>query len=117
MKRYDFLILFFLLFLGALFFSRPVAIKGEELYIYRHGSLLAHYPLDENRVLDFQWGRETNEVTIQDGEAWVSDANCFNQHCTAHKPISRTGENIVCLPHGFILMIKGGEEIVHGILN
>lgn len=118
MKRYDFLLLIFFISFGALIvFMVPSAQKGEQLFIYRYGEFLAQYPLKEDRVLDFDWKKSINQVSIKDGEVWMSGANCYNQHCLEHKPISKSGENIVCLPHGFVLLIKGAEEEIQGVLN
>ncbi len=50
-------------------------------------------------VYEFSSSEGTNKVTVQDGKAWVSFADCPLQKCAQHAPISRVGEIIVCLPH------------------
>lgn len=54
----------------------------------------------------------TNRVVIQGGQVKVERANCANQVCVHHAPISKRGEQIVCLPHGLVIQIGKGEEDV-----
>lgn len=54
----------------------------------------------------------TNRVVIRDGAVKVERANCANQVCVHHDPISKRGEQIVCLPHGLVIQIGRGEEDV-----
>ena len=44
-------------------------------------------------------------------------ASCPDGICAAHKPISREGESIVCLPHRVVITVRtvedeGGPDIV-----
>ena len=38
-------------------------------------------------------------------------SNCSNQVCVNHDPISRAGEQIVCLPHGLVVEIVQDEDM------
>ena len=49
-------------------------------------------------------------MTIQDGQAFIEEADCPDKLCVKHKPISRNGESIICLPHKLAIRIVGGEE-------
>ena len=50
-------------------------------------------------------GKNTNTLVIKDGMAYISHANCPDKICVAHRPISKTGETIVCLPHRLVVEI------------
>lgn len=118
MKTYDWIILLALLGLGiGLLILQPAAYRGEELEVYRNGKLIASYPLQVDKVLEFNEAGNYNQVTISQGSVLMSASSCYNQDCLDHLPISKTGENIVCLPHGFVLVIQGAQEELHGILN
>lgn len=52
----------------------------------------------------------TNVVHIEDGRVWVERANCGNQVCVEHDPISEPGEQIVCLPHGMVVEVVANAE-------
>ena len=51
--------------------------------------------------------RGTNTLIIQDGEVWISEANCPNQDCVKQGKISMNGEMLVCLPHRVTVSIVG----------
>lgn len=51
-----------------------------------------------------------NTVRIHDGVVEVAEADCSNQICVEHDPISQPGEQIVCLPHGLVVEVVADEE-------
>lgn len=51
-----------------------------------------------------------NVISISEGRVEVKSANCGNQVCVDHSPISRTGEQIVCLPHGLVVEVVEEES-------
>ena len=54
-------------------------------------------------------GEWENVLVIKDGVAFVESADCPDEVCVAHLPISREGETIVCLPHRLVIRIVGGD--------
>lgn len=48
-----------------------------------------------------------NVLMIQDGKAWISEANCPNLDCVHKGTISQNGEMLVCLPHRMTVSISG----------
>ena len=67
-------------------------------------------PLSEDTEITVNTENGVNHVVINNGEAWVSDADCNEQICVSHRAISKTGEQIVCLPHRVVLEIINGED-------
>ena len=53
-------------------------------------------------------------LVVADGQATVTQATCPDQICVRHRPISRTGETIVCLPAGVVVTVVGGNAPVDG---
>jgi len=51
-----------------------------------------------------------NVVRVHGGEVEVIEANCENQVCVEHAPISAAGEQIVCLPHGVVVQVAERAE-------
>ena len=45
-------------------------------------------------------------LIIKDGEAYMQEADCPNQICVHHSPVSHKGETIVCLPNRVIIEIR-----------
>lgn len=55
-------------------------------------------------------GNITNTVVIEQGSAYVENADCPDKICQKHNPISKTGESIICLPNKVVITIEGGSE-------
>ena len=66
------------------------------------------YPLNKDGVFSLNGG--TNTLVIENGEAWVSEADCPDKICMGMGKISRDGEFIACLPNQVIIVVEGGEE-------
>lgn len=77
-----------------------VIIDGKEAGVY---SLLS----DEEVLIETEGGAFFNKLIIKDGYAYVAEANCADEICVEHRPISKSGETIVCLPHKLVIVIEG----------
>ena len=66
------------------------------------------YPLSKDGVFSLNGG--TNTLVIENGEAWVSEADCPDKICMGMGKISKNGEFIACLPNQVIIVVEGGEE-------
>ena len=95
--------------LGAIyFFARE---DGNTVTITVDGELFAEYPLDEDRTVEIRIGENLNVLVIENGKAYVSEASCPDGICSAHKPIYREGESIICLPNKVVVTVSiSGEE-------
>ncbi len=83
--------------------------EGTYAVITHHGTEVARYPLAEDRSVTI--GTDAfNTITISDGMVFVSDANCGDHTCIKTGRISRQGEQIICLPHAFIIEVVGGDQ-------
>lgn len=86
-------------FSAAFAFSRggggTVTVKADNETVYT-GSL--YY--DRTVKLD------GNTVVIENGSVYVSDADCKNQICVNHSPITKKGGSIICLPNKVIVEIE-----------
>ncbi len=81
-----------------------VKINGDINY---KGSL---YQSKELVVDGYQKG--SNRIVIQDGFVYMADADCPDKLCEHMGKISKTGENIVCMPHRVVVEIVGdGSEL------
>ncbi len=86
------------------------AKKGGTVEVYVDGKLTYSYALDKNRTFEVDCDNGKNVVEIKDGKVSVIDADCNNRACVKSKAISKKGEQIVCLPHKLIVVIKDGSE-------
>ena len=97
---------------AAFFFLRG---EGDTVTVSVDGKHYGTYPLHTDLTLSIRTGEdgeEENLLVIRDGTARVESATCPDGICAAHKPISREGESIVCLPHRVVITVhtSDGEE-------
>ena len=52
----------------------------------------------------------TNVVIIEGGAACIASADCPNQSCVHQKPISKPGEQLICLPHHLWVEVVAGKS-------
>ena len=79
------------------------------------GAVVARYPLDEDGVFPLNGG--TNILVIEDGLAWMQEANCPDHICMLIGKINKTGQVITCLPNLLTVTIEGGEQLVDGVVG
>ena len=82
---------------------------GVRVDVEIDGELVKSYPLSEETRVTLGNGEWENVLVIKDGVAFVESADCPDEVCVAHLPISREGETIVCLPHRLVIRIVGGD--------
>ena len=83
--------------------------EGDTVSVYIDGEFYESYPLSVNISVDIVTGEDKsglNTLVIKDGKAYVEYASCPDGICAAHKPISREGESIVCLPNRVVVSVK-----------
>ena len=81
-----------------------VSINGEEKYVY---------PITDNIETDIitgENGKNINTLVIEDGKAYIKSATCPDKICVGHRPISKDGETIVCLPHKIVISVSDEKK-------
>ena len=106
-----------LLGLGFLLFRA----EGDSVEVRVDGQITAKYPLPVDRTVEIVTGEKNDQhnlLVIQNGEARVLQASCPDGICAAHRPISRRGESIACLPHRVVITVRTAEgEITPDIIT
>ena len=59
--------------------------------------------------LKLEEGMSYNLISVTDGKVVVEAADCKDQICVRHKPVSSKGESIICLPHRLVVEIVSDE--------
>ena len=78
---------------------------GNNVAVIKNGEQIAVCSLKENLTLPITDDNHTNMLVIKDGKAYISQANCPEKICVNHRPVSKTGEAIVCLPAKLMIEI------------
>lgn len=79
---------------------------GGTVAVMIDGETVKEFSLDEDVVYDIISDEGRNVLVIEDGEAYVSSADCPDGICTAHIPISKVDDEIICVPHKVVIIIK-----------
>lgn len=92
---------------GLLFFGLNKEV-GSSVTVNINGEQTAVYPLTVNTEATITTGENNeyiNVLTIRDGKAYVSSANCPDGICAETRAAQYVGETIVCLPHKVVIEI------------
>ena len=106
----DLLLVGILLLAALLLFAltRGTRESGAEAVVTVDGTEVGRYPLSKAGTFPLNGG--TNILVIENGEAWVTEANCPDKICMGMGKISRNGEFIACLPNRLLIVVEGGEK-------
>lgn len=98
---------------GLLFFGMNKE-AGSYVAVNVDGEQTAIYPLSVDTEVTVTTGEnneDINVLTIKDGKAYVSEANCPDGICAETRAAQYVGETIVCLPHKVVFeIVAEGEE-------
>lgn len=84
--------------------------EGDTVEVSLGGKERGSYSLNEDRTVEIKSERGYNILVIKDGEAYVSEASCPDGICSAHKPVSRDGESIICLPNEVVISVSAKDS-------
>lgn len=112
MKKRDIILIASILVVAIAFFLIVELTKeeGAGVVVKVDGVEVAEYSLSKSGTYPLNDG--TNILVIEDGRAYLSDANCPDKLCVHQGKISRTGEVITCLPNKLTVTVFGAEESV-----
>lgn len=79
--------------------------------VYIDGELERTIPIEGYGVYTYDTELGHNVFEINEEGARMIEADCPTLSCTRQAAINHVGENIVCLPHRFHLVVVGDEEV------
>ena len=112
MKKRDIILIASILIVAIAFFLIVELTKeeGAGVTVKVDGVKVAEYSLSKNGTYPLNGG--TKILVIENGKAYLTDANCPDKLCIHQGKISRTGETITCLPNKLTVTVFGAEESV-----
>ncbi len=107
----DVLLAVFLLALGlsAFFIVQSNRKGGATVEVYHDGEKIAAYSLLQNATYEINGG--THTLVIENGAAYVKDADCPTHICEKRGKIKNVGESIVCLPNRVEVRVVGASDV------
>ncbi len=112
MKKQDFILIFALLAVAVVAFfviNNVISKDGAKVQVLVDGEIFYEYNLDENGEYQIKTDMGENTLVIEDGNAYVSDANCPDKLCVNQGKISKSGQSVICLPHKLVVTIVDEE--------
>ena len=85
--------------------NRP---EGGVAVVRVNGVVTERHPLNEDGTFPLNGG--SNILVIQDGKAWLSEADCPDKLCVKQGRIHYSGQVITCLPNRLTVTVEGGES-------
>lgn len=96
------------LLLGSVQFLKE---EGSRVIVRKDSCFFAEYPLSEDGVYRLEWEDGSyNVLTVQNGQAAITEASCPDLLCVHERKITKTRESIVCLPNKVEIFIEGADE-------
>ena len=80
--------------------------KGDQVQITVNGEIYGTYPLEKEQTIEVTEGEFHNVIRIEDGQAYMEEADCPDGYCKRQGTISRVNETIVCLPHKLVAEVE-----------
>ena len=103
------LIAFFLLLSAALFaVIHFTQTAGAGVVVRVNGEEVARYSLSKNGRYELNGG--TNILVIEDGKAYLIEADCPDKLCVRQGKISSSGQVITCLPNRLTVTVYGADD-------
>ena len=108
MKKNDFILLFAVLFISALFIIIPHKTEYDTVKIYKNGELYCEVSLFEDREIDID-GK--NIAIIESGSVYMKKADCPDKLCVRQGKITDNAKKIVCLPNKVIIEVTKKSDL------
>ena len=81
---------------------------GGQAVVRVDGQVTERHPLSVDGVFPLNGG--SNILVIENGEAWLSEADCPDLLCVKMGKIRYSGQTITCLPNRLTVTVEGGES-------
>ena len=110
MKKKDLILIGIILAVVLISFLVTSLVKKDGAYVIVRidGKQVARYELTVNGEYELNGG--TNLLRIEDGVAYLVDANCPDRLCVNQGKIDQSGETITCLPNRLTITVYGAEN-------
>ena len=97
-----------LISLAILLVTQLTKEEGAYVEVTVDGNVVGKYSLDVDGVYTLNGG--TNILTVADGEAYISYADCPDHVCENTGKVRYVGQTIICLPNRLAITIIGNAD-------
>lgn len=79
--------------------------SGSRVSVKVGGEVIAELELSEPTEYKIDTIYGSNILIIEDGKAYISEADCPDKICVGQGSIEKKGDSIICLPHKLIIEV------------
>ena len=84
--------------------------EGNRIQVILDGKIYGTYSLEKDQVIEIEEGSFYNQIRVEDGKAYMEEANCPDGYCEEQGKISRHTQTIVCLPHKLVVEVLEADN-------
>ena len=84
--------------------------EGDRIQVTLDGKVYGTYSLEKDQVIEIEEGSFYNKIRVEDGKAYMEEANCPDGYCEELGKISRHTQTIVCLPHKLVVEVLEADN-------
>lgn len=84
--------------------------EGNRIQVTLDGKVYGTYSLEKDQVIEIEEGSFYNKIRVEDGKAYMEEANCPDGYCEEQGKISRHTQTIVCLPHKLVVEVLESDN-------
>ena len=85
--------------------------QESQVVVTVDGEVYGRYSLLEDQVIEVEKEDFYNRIRIEDGVAYMEEANCPDGYCEEQGEISDQTQTIVCLPHKLVVEIEDAQAV------
>ena len=84
--------------------------EGNQIRVTLDGKIYGTYSLSKDQTIEVKDGDFYNRIRIEDGKAYMEEADCPDGYCEEQGKINNRTQTIVCLPHKLVVEIEEVEN-------
>ena len=85
--------------------------EGNQIRVTLDGKIYGTYSLSKDQTIEVKDRDFYNRIRIEDGKAYMEEANCPDGYCEEQGKISGRTQTIVCLPHKLVVEVLDADGL------
>ena len=85
--------------------------EGNQIRVTLDGKIYGMYSLSKDQTIEVKDGDFYNRIRIEDGKAYMEEANCPDGYCEEQGKINGRTQTIVCLPHKLVVEVLDADGL------
>ena len=114
LKKRDIILIAALLLVGIITFiiwQFVYSDKGNYITVEQRGEMIGTYTLGKDTIIPLEYRDDTvNVLMIEDGFAYMKEAECPDHLCIKQGKVNKIGQTIVCLPNKVVVTVVGNDD-------